>query len=89
MALLDLGFRKLAIVPPQTLKKFVIGHAKKGQSGKEVMLLKTFQRWEKEFTDHDLCDAYCLAKAGEVLFRGEGTKTDQTNLGKAKIIDLA
>ena len=88
LVLLNLGFQKIAVVAPTTLKKFVIGHAKKGQSGKDVMLLKTFQRWGVEFSDHDLSDAFCLAKAGEVLFNGEGTKTDLLNLKSAKVFDL-
>src|SRR6185503_5527845 len=54
--LADAGIPELITVPPQTLKKFVIGHAKPGDSGKDVMLLKTFQRWGQSFNDSDQCD---------------------------------
>jgi crossover junction endodeoxyribonuclease RuvC len=48
-----------AVVPPTTVKKFVTG---KGNSKKELMLLKTFKRWGVEFEDNNLCDAYCIAQ---------------------------
>jgi crossover junction endodeoxyribonuclease RuvC len=47
------------VVPPTTVKKFVTG---KGNSKKELMLLKTFKRWGVEFEDNNLCDAYCIAQ---------------------------
>ena len=88
LCLFDAGFTKIYTVAPQTLKKFVIGHAKEGQSGKDVMLLQTYKRWSTEFSDHDKCDAFCLAKAGEVLEGRAGTKTDQETLAKAKMEKL-
>jgi len=88
LLLMKLDFKKIAVVAPNTLKKFVIGHAKKGQSGKEVMLLQAYKRWGREFDDNDKCDAFCLAKAGEVIFSGKGTKTDKENLNKAIILTL-
>jgi crossover junction endodeoxyribonuclease RuvC len=47
------------IIAPGTLKKFVTG---KGNSKKELMLLKTFKKWGVEFDDHNICDAYGLAR---------------------------
>lgn len=47
------------IIAPGTLKKFVTG---KGNSKKELMLLKTYKKWGVEFDDHNLCDAYGLAR---------------------------
>ena len=47
------------IIAPGTLKKFVTG---KGNSKKELMLLKVFKKWGVEFEDHNLCDAYSLAR---------------------------
>ena len=47
------------IIAPGTLKKFVTG---KGNSKKELMLMKTFKRWGVEFEDNNLCDAYGLAR---------------------------
>lgn len=59
---------QIKIVPPTTLKKFVTG---KGNSPKELMLLKTFKRWGVEFSDHNICDAYCLARWGLAYLAGE------------------
>lgn len=47
------------IIAPGTLKKFVTG---KGNSKKELMLLKAYKKWGIEFDDHNLCDAYGLAR---------------------------
>jgi crossover junction endodeoxyribonuclease RuvC len=47
------------VIAPGTLKKFVTG---KGNSKKDLMLLKTYKKWGVEFTDNNLCDAYGLAR---------------------------
>lgn len=47
------------IVPPMTLKKWVCG---KGNAKKEQMLLQAYKKFGVEFTDNNLCDAYCLAR---------------------------
>lgn len=52
------------VVPPTTLKKFVIG---KGVGEKELMLLETYRRWGVAFSSNDECDAYGLARFGEAL----------------------
>lgn len=88
LVLSDYGIKTIYTVPPSTLKKFVIGHAKPGQSGKDIMLLKTFQKWGVEFSDHDLSDAFCLAKAGEVLTGGAATETEKNTLAKSDRISL-
>jgi Holliday junction resolvasome RuvABC endonuclease subunit len=72
VALMDGNVQELITVPPSTLKKWVIGHAKPGQCGKEIMLLKTFQKWNRSFDDSDTCDAFCLVKAGEAIWTGSG-----------------
>ncbi len=51
-------------VPPTTLKMFAAG---KGSASKQVMLLQTFKRWGEEFSDDNLCDAYCLAQCGYTM----------------------
>ncbi len=88
LGLLDclVNLKYIAIVPPATLKKFVIGHARRGESGKEVMLLKTYKRWGLEFSDNDLCDAHGLAHAAQVIFRGTGTDKDKKTLESAEIV---
>jgi len=47
------------VISPSALKKFVTG---KGNAKKDLMLLKTFKKWGVEFSDDNLCDAYCLAR---------------------------
>jgi len=46
-------------IPPTTLKKFVTGT---GRCQKNLMLLKTYKKFGVEFSDDNLCDAYCLAQ---------------------------
>lgn len=52
------------VVPPTTLKKFVIG---KGVGEKEFMLLESFKKWGVSFGSNDECDAYGLVRFGEAL----------------------
>jgi crossover junction endodeoxyribonuclease RuvC len=47
------------VISPGALKKFVTG---KGNSKKDLMLLKTYKKWGIEFEDDNLCDAYGLSK---------------------------
>jgi Holliday junction resolvasome RuvABC endonuclease subunit len=58
------GFRPL-IVPPMSLKKFVIGNAK--NAAKSQMLMATYKRYGVEFSDDNAADAYGLAR----ISRGE------------------
>lgn len=53
-------------VPPTVLKKFVAGT---GKCQKDLMLLKTYKKFGVEFSDHNLCDAYGLARYGAELNR--------------------
>ncbi len=50
------------MVPPTTLKKFITG---KGNSKKEVMLMKILKRYGLEFENNNLADAYALCRWGE------------------------
>jgi len=59
------------VIAPGTLKKFVTG---KGNSKKELMLLKTFKRWGVEFEDNNMCDAYGLARMALEDFKNESIK---------------
>lgn len=49
------------VISPMTLKKFVSG---KGNSEKQMMLLATYKRWGREFSNNNLCDAFGLALMG-------------------------
>lgn len=49
------------IIAPGTLKKYVAGEGK-GNAKKDLMLLKTFQKWGVAFEDNNLADAYGLAR---------------------------
>ncbi len=46
-------------IPPTSLKKFITGS---GQAKKELMLLKVYKKFGIEFSDNNICDAYCLAR---------------------------
>ena len=47
------------VITPGNLKKYVTG---KGNSKKELILLKTYKKWNIEFDDNNLADAYGLAR---------------------------
>jgi len=47
------------VIAPGTLKKFVTG---KGNSKKDLMLLKVYKKWGVEFDNDNLADAYGLAR---------------------------
>lgn len=46
-------------IPPTSLKKFVTGT---GKCQKDLMLLKCYKKFNVEFSDNNICDAYCLAR---------------------------
>jgi crossover junction endodeoxyribonuclease RuvC len=50
---------KYKVIEPTKLKKFVTD---KGNAKKELMLLKVYKRWNVEFEDNNLCDAYALSR---------------------------
>lgn len=52
------------IVPPTSLKKFITG---KGNAPKEFMLMEVYKRFNEEFRDNNICDAYCLARVGDMI----------------------
>jgi len=56
------------VIAPGTLKKFVTG---KGNSKKDLMLLKTFKKWGVEFSDNNICDAYGLARMAVEDFKND------------------
>ena len=56
------------VIAPGTLKKFVTG---KGNSKKDLMLLKTYKKWGVEFDDHNICDAYGLARMALEDFKND------------------
>lgn len=47
------------VITPSQLKKFVTG---KGNSKKDLILLKVYKKWGVEFKSNDLADAYGLAR---------------------------
>jgi crossover junction endodeoxyribonuclease RuvC len=47
------------VIAPGTLKKFVTG---KGNTKKDLMLLKVYKKWGVEFDNDNLADAYGLAR---------------------------
>ncbi len=47
------------VLTPSELKKYVTG---KGNSSKDLILLKVYKKWGVEFQDHNLADSYGLAR---------------------------
>ena len=45
-------------------KKFITG---KGNAPKEFMLMEVYKRFNEEFRDNNICDAYCLARVGDMI----------------------
>lgn len=52
---------KYQTIPPTTLKKHISG---KGNSKKELMLMKIYKKYGIEFSDNNLADAFALARYG-------------------------
>ena len=46
-------------IPPSSVKKFVTG---KGNCKKNLMLKEVYKKWNVDFSDDNLCDAYSLAR---------------------------
>jgi len=47
------------VISPSTLKKYVTG---KGNCKKDLIILNVYKKWGVEFSDHNLADAYGLAR---------------------------
>jgi len=75
---LRIFFRKnnvnFKVVTPNGLKKFVTG---KGTAKKELMLLNVYKKWNVEFDDNNLADAYGLARMAMEEFTDECTKVPE------------
>lgn len=65
----------LLIVPPMSLKKWVI----KGSAKKEEMRLAVYKRWNVEFKTNDEIDSYALARLAQAWGKDE-------SLGKIQCI---
>lgn len=50
---------KYKTIPPTVIKKFITG---KGNSKKELMLLKVYKKYGIEFENNNICDAYALGR---------------------------
>lgn len=60
LVLIEAGW-DVVVVPPTTLKKFVVGT---GVAEKDRMMLECFKRWGYSPTDNNDCDAYALRQLG-------------------------
>lgn len=56
--LFEMGY-KYTSVPPSSVKKHISGN---GNAKKELMLKEVYKRWNIDYDDNDLCDAYCIAR---------------------------
>lgn len=45
------------IIPPTLLKKVITG---KGQAKKELMMKEAYKKFNLDFSDNNICDAFCL-----------------------------
>lgn len=59
------------IIAPPTLKKWVTGN---GRADKKAMLRHVSERWDVEFKDHNLADAYGLARISMEDYQNESNK---------------
>ena len=60
------------VIPPTKVKKYITG---KGNCEKNLMLLKAYKKWNIEFEDDNVCDAFCMAKYGyEVIINNVNTE---------------
>ncbi len=69
---------KFIVVAPTTLKKF---STSKGNCQKDLILLEVYKKYGEEFEENNQCDAYVLAKIGEVAFK-DTFKNDEKELPK-------
>lgn len=69
----------IVIVPPMTLKKFVMG---KGNAQKDEMRLAAFKKWGVEFKTNDEVDAFALAQLGAILVRHKQGEDVRSSLAK-------
>jgi crossover junction endodeoxyribonuclease RuvC len=74
---------KFLLIAPTTLKKFATG---RGNCQKDLILLEVYKRYEEEFSDDNLCDAFCLAKVGERTMVDDNNKLPKFQQEVIKII---
>lgn len=73
VAINDLPFKEFprgypTIVPPTSLKKYVLGV---GKGGKNEMLLGVYKQWDVEYKDDNAADSYGLARMAMDFHTGE------------------
>lgn len=56
------------IVPPMSLKKFILGV---GKGGKNEILLGCYKRWAVDFRDDNAADSYGLARIAQAIHTGK------------------
>tara|TARA_Y100000310_G_C20297025_1_gene629916 strand:+ start:163 stop:666 length:504 start_codon:yes stop_codon:yes gene_type:complete len=78
--LLESGLKTI-IIAPTSLKKFITG---KGNAPKDVMLMKTLQKYKQEFTNNNQCDAFGLAKVGQAYLNGTDIGYEQEAMKKVE-----
>lgn len=52
------------LIAPTAVKKFTTG---KGNAEKSLMLKEVYKRWDKDFSDDNVADAYALARIGRAI----------------------
>ena len=81
LGLFERGFRVL-LVPPKSLKKFIAGN---GNASKDLMMLKTYKKYDVEFEDNNLCDAFGLVQVGKAYLKGTDINYEKEVLKKVEV----
>lgn len=72
----------IILVPPTVLKKFITG---KGNADKSQMLLQIYKKYDKEFNNHNIADAYALFEFGKMCLKDKKTKEEVYLVSKTAI----
>jgi crossover junction endodeoxyribonuclease RuvC len=59
---------EMLLVAPTLVKKFATG---KGNADKSLVLKEVYKRWQADFEDDNVADAYVLARIGMVYLTGD------------------
>lgn len=74
--------RDLFIIPPTTLKKFVLG---KGIGKKELILKEVYKRWNFDTDSNNIADAFALSQLGGCILNQE--EYNVLNKSQKEVID--
>ena len=56
-------------IPPFSWKKYLFGGTIPKGGSKDLILLRTYKAYDKEFDDNNLCDAFNIMKFTEFMYK--------------------